>query len=1586
MKIRTQMLATITIFGILLLIIAGFVIATSKATANLFVILLIGVFSVFVLISYLLFYGRILRSIEEMQKGAEIVGSGNLEFTIVDESPDEIGDLSRSFNRMTTDLKRVTASKTELEQEIIQRKNAEEALAAINTELSAANEELTAAQDELHHANASLAKNEADLRKKNDDLSAMNEELSSAQEELIRSVEEVTKTRDRLQVASAQRQLALDAAKLGWWFYDPVSKISRYDQRYREIFEVTGDEKPNDEILASRIHPDDLPGLWAKVEASLDPINPKPYAAEYRIKVPGGKIKWIEAHGIVSFEGSGASRSAVSFVGTVEDVTEKRNAAETLKESEGKLKKFYESGLIGVIYWNMDGAITEANDKFLAMTGYSREDLAAGKINWADMTPPEYRDRDKESMQELKERGANREPFEKEYFRKDGTRIPVLVAGAMMDTERHTGVAIVSDITIRKQAQAALKESEERLRSLYSSMIEGIAVHEIIYNSSGTPTDYRIIEVNPAFSAITGISKEAGIGALASSLYGTGSAPYLDRYARVAETGVSEDFDTEFEPMKKSFHISVFSPAKGRFATVFTDITERKRAEAALQESEERFRVIAQTSPVLLSVSSLADGKVLFVNPAYERTFGFDHEEIIGKNAEDLFYEAADREKLVGTLVKEKEIKNLEVRVKRKDGSPFWISASFAPIQFGGTNAILGASIDISSRKEVEQAFRSTFEQLRTLVSSLQIGILLVGDNIVELVNQTFCDYFRLSDSPEKLKGITAAEMLAKIQQAYRDPSKELARINEIVRQGIPVLGEEIPMWGGRTYLRSFIPITLEGTNLGRLWYHVDITDRILAEAAAREAQARTAAILEQIAETFYSLDEQWRFTVVNHAAEKAPFGRPASEMLGKIIWDLYPRLVGTPIHQHYIDALEKKTLEHYEAQSPLDGRWYEVFMQGRKGCLDVYMRDITTRRQAEEALRESEMKFKTVADFTADWEYWQAPDKKFIYISPSVEEITGYLPQEFMEDENLIDAIIYPQDRSLYFEHMERCTAHSDPSVVDFRIVHRNGSIRWIGHKCRPVFSPTGIPLGRRVSNRDITSRKSAEETLRETSDYLEKLITHANAPIVIWDRYLRITRFNHAFEVLTGRPAEEVIGNTIDLLFPPKFVEPAMNLVRRAMAGEQLRVVEIPILNQSGETRIVLWNSATLTGPDGKTIESTIAQGQDITERKKAEAKLTEIAEKYSTLFNTTSDGVWIHNLEGIIVEVNDAYCRMTGYTSEELIGKSVSTVEAVETPSEIAYHIKKLVTSEGHDRFESKHRRKDGTLIDVDITALYIPRDGGRIAIFARDITDRKHIEEALRTRNMELNALNLDLTETERKLQQTVSNLTESEAALRHSEAELKEALEEKEVLLSEIHHRVKNNLTAFISLLSLEGAYDSTPAGNALKTDLQNRARSMALIHETLYRTKKYARVEMDVYLSTLIAQVSGSYESHRAVMTHVDAHGITLDLSRATTCGLIINEILTNSLKYAFPSSFNCLSLRGAVCKVEVLLAQENGMFTLTVRDNGIGLPQGLDITTTKTLGLKLVNFLAKHQLRANITVNSIAGTEFLIQFGETLK
>jgi two-component sensor histidine kinase len=308
-----------------------------------------------------------------------------------------------------------------------------------------------------------------------------------------------------------------------------------------------------------------------------------------------------------------------------------------------------------------------------------------------------------------------------------------------------------------------------------------------------------------------------------------------------------------------------------------------------------------------------------------------------------------------------------------------------------------------------------------------------------------------------------------------------------------------------------------------------------------------------------------------------------------------------------------------------------------------------------------------------------------------------------------------------------------------------------------------------------------------------------------------------------------------------------------------------------------------------------------------------------------------------------------------------------------------LKQRILQTGEEMHTENWLTSDGTRVYLDLYFEPLKNKEGEITgigIAAVNLTDLKLAKDELLNKNDNLNALNEELMATEEELNQNLEELS-------MREEDLSKALAEKEVLLSEIHHRVKNNLSAFISLLSLDGSIEETPAGKQLKLDLQNRARSMALVHETLYRTHLYNDVDMGMYLTTLLEQIGNSFKTERSVKIVVDAHSVMLDIPRATPAGLIVNEIVTNSYKYAFPESFDIQEIRGSPPTITIALSKNDGMYEMIVKDNGVGLPFGFDLSATRTLGLKLVNFLGKHQMRANVEVNSTEGTKFIFRFKE---
>jgi PAS domain S-box-containing protein len=260
-------------------------------------------------------------------------------------------------------------------------------------------------------------------------------------------------------------------------------------------------------------------------------------------------------------------------------------AAAGLRESEHRFRSFYESGLLGVIFWNMDGVIMDANDKFLEMVGYDRNDLKSGRIDWIRMTPPEYRHLDEASAKELKATGSNKQPFEKEYIRRDGSRFPIIVAGAMLDEARYNGVAFVMDIADRKLAEKSLQESEEQLRAVADS------IPNLAWRTNG---DGYITWYNQRWYDYSGTTPEQMEGWGWQSVHDPDELPkVLERWQASIATG--EPFEMTF-PLRGAD--GVFRPfltrgfplkdAAGRVLQWFgtnTDVSALKLADAQIKAS-----------------------------------------------------------------------------------------------------------------------------------------------------------------------------------------------------------------------------------------------------------------------------------------------------------------------------------------------------------------------------------------------------------------------------------------------------------------------------------------------------------------------------------------------------------------------------------------------------------------------------------------------------------------------------------------------------------------------------------------------------------------------------------------------------------------------------------------------------------------------------------------------------------------------------------------------------------------------------------------------------------------------------------------
>jgi len=589
---------------------------------------------------------------------------------------------------------------------------------------------------------------------------------------------------------------------------------------------------------------------------------------------------------------------------------------------------------------------------------------------------------------------------------------------------------------------------------------------------------------------------------------------------------------------------------------------------------------------------------------------------------------------------------------------------------------------------------------------------------------------------------------------------------------------------------------------------------------------------------------------------------------------------------------------------------------------------DINKRKQTEETLKKSELEKQIILDSLLEHVIHEDTDMKIIWANQAACKSAGLSREEII---GRYCYTIWPQRKTPcpdcpVIKSMKSQKAEEiEKSTPDGRMWFISGY---------PVFNEKGKVTGGIEVTLDTTKRKKAENALRESEERYRAVVEHSHNGILIVGEDFKFIYVNNTLCRILGYEREEIIGHDFREFLDKKSTRLVKDHYIRRQRGEEIPThYEFNIIKKDGEKRRVEISSTIVR--DSQNRIKTIAQILDITERKRAEEALRESEAKYRSLIENSNDAIYLlYNRKFEII--NKKFEELLGVTAEDVRKPDFDFMNMIKPEDRplIKKRINKV--SKGEEvslRYQFTAVRPDGREVILETSVSYIPyKEGTATQGILRDMTERIRNENQIR------------------------------------------KSLEEKEVLLKEIHHRVKNNLNVITSLLNLQSRKIKTKqqAINAFK-ESKDRIYAMAMVHEKLYQSGVYSEIDMKDYTETLLLNLQTIYPSEAKINCESDLDTISLDINRAIPCGLLLNELITNALKHAFTDR--------STGKLLVAFHElKKKQFKIKVKDNGVGLYNNGTAKKEESLGLHLIEILTK-QLDGKLSININKGTEFQIVF-----
>jgi PAS domain S-box-containing protein len=911
-------------------------------------------------------------------------------------------------------------------------------------------------------------------------------------------------------------------------------------------------------------------------------------------------------------------------------------------------------------------------------------------------------------------------------------------------------------------------------------------------------------------------------------------------------------------------------------------------------------------------------------------------------------------------------------------------------------------------RVRAEKAVQDSQKHLADILSFLPDPVLAIDNNGTVIAwNNAMVD----------LTGVPAAAMLGKGEYEYSLPFYGVRRpiLIDLVLKDEPAIVKNYQYIhrDRQKIVAEMIAPALSGSQDTHLWATAsplfdaagnqagaievirDITERKNTEMALQESERKYRFLVDNVRDAIWQTSPDLTFTYLSPAAE-ALTGYPVSELIGKSLLDLLMERSATDIRsrlRQHMDQYAKGILD-LSASFDIEIRhksgkilWLEVSsnpvfapdrtLTGFQGI----SRDITSRKQAEEALEKSRIQLGEAMDLAqlVNWEFdvptgiFTFNDRFYALYGTTAEREGGYqMPAEVYARE-----FVPPDERHLIADEVNASLQTTDPQFIsqaEHRIIRRDGEVRTIVVRFGIIKDANGVTIKTHGANQDITERRRVEEALRESEIRFRALVQNSSDVVRILDRNGRIIYESPSASRILGYPPGFMTGrDPLDYIHPEDLKRVKADLSTVFENQNPGTPTEFRIRKADGT---YIWVDSIATNLlDVPGVNGLVITTRPIQQRKESEQALHRSEERLRLALEGADAGFWDWHLPDGQAAFSDRFYTMLGYEPGEFPA-TFDEWSALMHPDDRTRIVPDLLRriQNGDSQFEIEYRIRAkeghwlwilgrGKIVEWDEAAKPLRMTGVNI-----DITSRRMMESEIRSLNTVLEQRVKDRTEA---LSQANAALEEENAQRLSAEAKIRSALEEKTMLLKEIHHRVKNNLQIIVSLLNLQSRYIKDEATLAAIRESQYRVKAMALVHEKLYKADDISHIDLNEYirfLGTGLFQFYGA--SSRGIRFRLEIHEVSVDINSAIPLGLIVNELISNSLKYAFPEG------RGG--EISISVQKEGGTMTILFRDDGIGIPATLDWQNTQSLGLRLVNTLVD-QLNGTIELDRSAGTQFTI-------